>query len=43
MGHLKIRRQWLQLTKEKTPYIELEDKFKTNVAYCTTMEPSTTK
>ena len=43
MGHLHIRIQGLQLTKEKPPYTELEYNIKTNVVYCTTVEPSTTK
>ena len=43
MGHFHMRRQGLQLTKEKPPDTELEDEITTNVVYCKTMEPSTTK
>ena len=43
IGHLHMRRQGLQLTKDKPPYIDLEDKITTNVVYFTTVEPSTTK
>ena len=43
MGHLHMRRQGLKSTKDKPPLIDLEEKIKTNVVYCTTMEPSTTK
>ena len=43
MGHLHIRRQGLKLTKEKPPDTDLEDKIKTNVVYCTDVEPRKTK
>ena len=43
MGHLHTRRQGLQSTKEKPPDTDLEDNIKTNVVYCTTVEPRTTK
>ena len=43
MGHMYMRRQGLQLTKEKPPDTDLENKIKTNVVYCTTVDPSTTK
>ena len=43
MGHLRMRRQGLQSNKEKPPCIELEYNITTNVVYCTTMKPSTTK
>ena len=38
-----MRRQGLQSTKEKPPDTDLEDKIKTNVVYCTTVDPSTTE
>ena len=43
MGHLHMRRQRLQSTKDKPPDTDLEEKIKTNVVYCTTVDPSTTK
>ena len=43
MGHLQIRRQGLQSTKDKPPDADLYDNIKTNVVYCTTVEHSTTK
>ena len=43
MGHLHMIIQGLQSTKEKPPDIDLEDKRKTNVVFCTTVDPSTTK
>ena len=43
MGHMDMRRQGLQSTKEKTPDIDLEDKIKTNVVHWTTVDPRTTK
>ena len=43
MVHLHMRRQGLQPTKEKSPDIELKDKIKTNVAFCTTVDPGKTK
>ena len=43
MGHLQIRRHRLQSTKEKPPDTYLKDNIKTNVVYCTTVDPSTTK
>ena len=33
MGHLHMRRQELQSTREKPPYTELEDQSKTNVLF----------
>ena len=38
-----MRRQGLQSTKEKYPDTDLEDKIKTNIVYCTTVGPITTK
>ena len=38
-----MRRQELQSTKEKPPNIDLEDKIRTNVLFCTTVDPSTYK
>ena len=43
MGHLYMRRKGLQSTKDKSPDTDLEDKIKTNVVYCTTVEHITTK
>ena len=43
MGHFHIRRQGLKLTKQKPPDTDLEDNITTNLVYCTTVEPSTTK
>ena len=43
MGHLHMRIQELQLTKEKPPDTDLKDKIKKNVEYCTTVDPSTKK
>ena len=43
MGHLHRRRQGLKSTKEKPPDTDLEYNIKTNVVYCTTVDPSTTK
>ena len=43
MGHLQMRIQGLQLTKEKPPDTDLEDQIKTNVVFCTTVDPRTTK
>ena len=43
MGHMHMIIQGLQYTKEKHPDIDLEDKIKKNVLYCTTVDPSTTK
>ena len=43
MGHPHMRRQGLQPTKEKPPDTYLKDKIKTNVVYCTIVDPSTTK
>ena len=42
MGHLNMRKQRLQQTKDKPPDTDLEDKITTNVLYCTTVEPITT-
>ena len=41
--HLHMRRQGLQLTKEKPLDTDLEENIKTNVVFFTTVEPSTTK
>ena len=38
-----MRRQGSQLTKEKPPDTDLEDKIKNNVVYFTNVNPSTTK
>ena len=38
MGHLHMRRHGLQSTKEKPPDTNLEDKIKSNVVYCTTVD-----
>ena len=38
-----MRRQGLQSTREKPPDIDLEEKCKKYVVFCTTVEPSTTK
>ena len=43
MGHLYMRRQGLQLTKQEPPDTNLEENITMNVLYCTTVEPSTTK
>ena len=43
MGHLYMRRQGLQSTREKPPDTDLEYKSKSNVVFCTTVDPSTTK
>ena len=43
MGHLHMRRHGLKSTREKTLDTELEYKSKTNVVFCTTVNPSTTK
>ena len=43
VGHLQMRQQILKSTIKKPPDIDLEDKFKTNVFFCTTMDPSKTK
>ena len=43
MGHLYMRIQGLQLIKEKPPDTDFEENIKTNVVYCTTVDPSTTK
>ena len=43
MVHFHTRIQWIQLTKEKPPDIDLEDKSTNNLVYCTTVEASTTK
>ena len=42
MGHIHIRRQGLQSTKDKPPDTDPEDKIKTNVVFCTTVDSSTT-
>ena len=43
MGHLNMRRQGLQSTKETPNDTDLEENIKTNVVFFTTVEPSTTK
>ena len=43
MGHLQIIRQGLQSTRNKTPNTELEDKFNTNVFFCTIVYPITSQ
>ena len=43
MGHLHMRRQGLKSTKDKPTDTNLEENIETNVVYCTTVEPSTTK
>ena len=43
MGHLHMRRQGLQSTKEKPPDTDLEEKIKTNVVYCTDVDSITSK
>ena len=43
MGNLCMRRQGLQLTKEKPPDTYLEEKITANLLYFTTVEPITTK
>ena len=43
MDNIHTRRQGMQSTKEKPPGTDLKDKIKTNVVFCTTVEPSTTK
>ena len=39
MGHLHTRRQGLQSTKQKPPDTDLEENIKTNVVFCTTLDP----
>ena len=43
MAYLHTRRKGMQSTIEKPPDTDLEDKRKTNVAFCTTVDPITTK
>ena len=43
MGHLHMRRQGLQPTKEKPPDTDPEENTKTNVVFSTTVDPSTKK
>ena len=43
IGNLHMRRQGIQLTKEKPPDTDLEDNIKTNLLFCTTEDPSTNK
>ena len=43
MGHLNMRRQGIQSTKETTPDTDLKEKNTTNAVFCTTVDPSTTK
>ena len=41
--HLHMRNQGPQSTIEKTLDIEIEENCKTNVCFCTTVDPSTTQ
>ena len=43
MGHLHMRRQGLQSTRNKQTYTYLEDKCNTNLFFCTTVDPSIMK
>ena len=43
IGHLHMRIQGLQSTKEKHPDTDLEENNKTNLVFCTTLDHSTTK
>ena len=43
MVHLHVRIQRLKSTKKKPHHTYLEDKIKTNVVFCTTVDSSTTK
>ena len=43
MGHIHMRRQGLESTKEEPPNTYLEDKIKTNVVIFTKVGPRTTK
>ena len=43
MVHIHMRRQGLKSTIEKPQDIDLEDKSKTNVVFCTTVDPGTMK
>ena len=43
IGHLYMRIQGLKYTKEKPHNTDLEDNNKTNVVFCTTLDPSTAK
>ena len=43
MGYLHVRRQGLKSTKEKPPDTDLEYNIKTNIVYCRTVDPRTTK
>ena len=43
MGHLYMRRKGLQSKKVKPPDTDMEDKIKTNVAFCATVDLRTTK
>ena len=43
IGHLHMRIQGLQPTKETPPDTDLEEKIKINLVFCTTVDPSTTK
>ena len=43
IGHWHMRTLGLQPTNEKPPDTDLEYKIKTNVVYCTTVDPSITK
>ena len=43
MGDMHMKRQGIQPTNEKPPDTYLWDKIKKNVAFCTTVDSSTTK
>ena len=43
MGHLHIRIQRLQSTRDKPTDADLEDKIKKNIVFCTTKDPSKMK
>ena len=43
MENLQLRRQVLKSTKKKPPDTDLDEKCKTDVVFCNTMDPSTTK
>ena len=43
MGNIHMRRKGLKSTRDKTQDTDLEYKRKTNVVFCTTVDPGTTK
>ena len=43
MLHLIMRIQGIKSTRDKSTYTDLEYKRKTNVVFCTSMDPSKTK